>query len=176
MEYFGIKCSEWLNTGVCAMKYLFSFSYAHYLSLFYDCMYVANKLVISLYSAIFFLYQGIFTMLGHVLSSIHDKPHPAVFYVFIFMMFVPEIILLVSKSFRLWIKEGIEDGDGKLNRDDLKDLRIHYAAIWMLRMFVLFGLLMIFYEVEIDTQYYVMPFCGALGIEGLAVWKNIYRK
>lgn len=137
---------------------------------------MANKLAISLYSIVFFLYQGLFTVFGNILSSTYDKPHPSVFYVFIFMMFVPELVLLISKPFRLWIKEGIEDGDGKLNRDDLKDLRIHYAAIWMLRTFVLFGLLMIFYEVQIDITYYLLPFSGAMGLEGMALWKNMIKK
>lgn len=98
------------------------------------------------------------------------------FYVFVAMMFLPEMALFFSPAFRNWIKEGIEDADGKLNKEDVKDLRVHYASIWMLRVFVLFGLLMIFYQMTIDWNYYILPFFGAMGLEGASLLRNLYGR
>jgi hypothetical protein len=103
-------------------------------------------------------------------------PEPYLLAVFVFMMFVPEMAFFISPQFRNWIKEGIEDSDGKLNKEDVKDLRIHYASIWMLRIFVFFGLAMIFFQVRIDWNYYIVPFFGAMGLEGASLLRNIYGK
>lgn len=120
-----------------------------------------------------FVYNGMIPTVAQVVIDT-DQPSPLVFYIFIVMMFVPEFTITISKKFRTWMKQGIEDGDGKLHREDIKDLRIHYSALWMLRMFVLFGLLMVFYQVQIPWQFYIMPFFGSMGLEGFALYKSLH--
>lgn len=135
---------------------------------------MAGKLYISLKILSLFAYNGSFTLLANAMVADQEKPSPVVFYIFIFMMFVPEIAIISSKGFRQWMKQGIEDADGQLHKEDVKDLRVHYAALWMLRVFVLFGLLMIFYQIQIPWSFYMLPFFGAMGLEGVALARNIY--
>ena len=135
---------------------------------------MASKLILSTYTFLFYIYNGLFTVFAKI--AVDDSPEPYVFYVFVGMMFLPEMALFFSKSFRNWIKQGIENADGKLNKEDVKDMRIHYASIWMLRLFVLFGLLMIFYQMKIDWNYYILPFFGAMGLEGASLLRNLYAR
>lgn len=135
---------------------------------------MASKVILSTYAFLFYFYNGMFTIIAKL--TMETAPQPFVFYIFVAMMFLPEFTLFFSKSFRHWIKQGIEDADGKLNKEDVKDLRVHYASLWMLRLFVLFGLLMIFYDMKIDWSYYILPFFGAMGLEGVALARNIYGR
>ena len=92
------------------------------------------------------------------------------------MMFAPEVGVIFFKDFRLWLKTGIENADGKLDRSDLKDLRMHYTAMIMARIFGLFSLMMAFYNIELPWHVYMTPFFGSFGLEGALVIQNLYSK
>lgn len=102
-------------------------------------------------------------------------PPEFMFFVFVFLMFLPEMSMSI-KSMRDWVKTGIEDGDGILNKRDLKDLLVYWASMWMLRVFVLSYLFQIFYGVETEFQFTILPFFGALGAQGIAAARNIFQK
>lgn len=105
-----------------------------------------------------------------------NEPPELIFYLFTAMMFIPETSILFFKGFREWIKEGLENADGKMNHNDVKDLVVHYASLWSLRIFVLSSLLMMFYNVEFGFQYYIVPFFGSIGLSGFTILKNILGK
>lgn len=117
-------------------------------------------------------------LLLQITTPIITKRHPPeiIFWFFCAMIFLPEVTIGLSKGFRTWIKEGIENSDGQLNHRDIKDLLIHYASLSSLRLFVLETLLMMFYSIQIDLQYYVIPFLGSIGLSGFTIFKHIYGK
>lgn len=108
-------------------------------------------------------------------TAMPNTPPVLIFYIFVLMIFLPDLVLIVSKGFRAWIKEGLEDADGSLNRGDVKDLVVHYASLNSLRVFVLESLMMMFYDVEIPFHYYVVPFFGSIGLSGFTILKNLYK-
>jgi len=91
------------------------------------------------------------------------------------MMFLPEITIRTSKEFRMWIKEGIEDADGKLNKSDIKDGLILYVSLWSLRVFIGFSVSEVFYK-EIDFKFYITPLIFSFGTAGLTIIKSIKKK
>lgn len=90
-----------------------------------------------------------------------------IFYIFIFMLFLPEMGFALSKSFRSWLKSGIEDSDDKFNKEDFNSLLRHYSTLWCIRLYVLFGLLEAFYGIQIRETYIVGSLVGAFGIEAV---------
>lgn len=111
-----------------------------------------------------------------VILTTGRQPPEAVFWFFIGMMWLPEIVICFSYGFREWIRQGIENADGKLNSKDVKDLLVHYASLTSMKLFVLESLLMMFYDVTIPFQYYVIPFFGSVGLSGFAIFKNLYKE
>jgi len=95
------------------------------------------------------------------------NPKSILFGFFLLMMFLPEIAILFVKSFRIWLKDGIEDSDGRFNSDDLARLMVHYATIWCMRMYVLFGLLEAFYHIKVSEIMTLGSLAGAFGIEAV---------
>lgn len=95
---------------------------------------------------------------------------------FIIMMFLPEISMLMSKSFRYWIKSGIEDSDGQFNSKDLASLLVHYSTLWCARLYVLFGLLEAFYGTKVREVYIMGSLAGAFGLESLNFLNNKFKK
>lgn len=94
---------------------------------------------------------------------------------FLVMVFLPEILWIIWPSFRHWIKTGIEDSDGKLNKSDMKDAGFIYVSLWCMRIFMGFSVAMMF-GVEIDTLAYLASLLGSFGIAGLSIIKNIMGK
>lgn len=86
---------------------------------------------------------------------------------FLVMMFLPEIAMLFFKNFRVWIKTGIEDGDGEFNASDLGGLMRHYSTLWCARLYVLFGLLEAFYQIQVREIFVMGSLAGAFGIEAI---------
>lgn len=91
---------------------------------------------------------------------------------FLIMMFLPEMAMLFSKNFRLWVKSGIEDGDGQFNSSDLANLLRHYSTLWCARLYVLFGLLEAFYQIQVREIYVMGSLAGAFGIEAITFFVN----
>lgn len=110
-----------------------------------------------------------------VVRSNTDRPPEEMLYFFVLMMFVPESVLLISKSFRAWIREGVEDADGKLNKSDLKDLVILYGSLWCLRVFLFMSWAKVFYGTEIEFYIYLTPLIGSFGISGLPILKSFLK-
>lgn len=92
------------------------------------------------------------------------------------MLFIPEFIMFMKPSFVQWIRKGIEDNDGELNTQDVKDMIIHYVSLWSLRVFVIFGLRMSFFKVEIEWQFFAISILAAFGIEGINILGKMYGK
>jgi hypothetical protein len=88
-----------------------------------------------------------------------------IFPLFVVMILLPELSFTFVPRFRQWIKAGVEDGDGVLNKADLNALIIHYSTLWCIRLFVIFGLLEAFYGVQVREVYVVGSLLGAFGIE-----------
>jgi len=86
---------------------------------------------------------------------------------FILMIFLPEMGVLFSKNFRGWLKSGIEDGDGKFNSIDLSNLIRHYATLCCARLYVLFGLLEAFYQIQVRELYVMGSLAGMFGVEAI---------
>lgn len=97
--------------------------------------------------------------------NIEAGPKHFLFSIFIILMFLPEVLLVFNKSFRGWIKTGIEDSDGKFEKSDLASLLIHYSTLWCTRLYVFFGLMEVFYGVQVRDTYVVGSLAGAFGIE-----------
>lgn len=137
---------------------------------------MASKVFVFLKILLLFVYNGSMPAMAKAVAGTQNQPSEVIFYIFFGMMWAPELALMFSKSFRLWMKKGIEDADGELHKEDIKDLRVHYSALMMLRVFVLFSLLMIFYQLTVPNVVYMAPFAGSVSLEGAALFKNIYGK
>lgn len=122
--------------------------------------------------ATFLLFIGAFPF---VVAQIENQMHLNVyFWTFFVMMFLPEFALFAFKGFRLWIKEGIEDGDKKLNTGDLKDLMVHYIALWCVRIFAISSLWTIWFNKDIPTSIAWTAIGSALTIYGFNVMGKKY--
>ena len=88
---------------------------------------------------------------------------------------IPEICLVSFKGFREWIKQGVEDSDGKLNKSDLQDAMMLYTSLWAMRVFVAFSIVKMF-GVPIDNMAYMTALFGSFGIAGLPVLKSIFAR
>ena len=86
---------------------------------------------------------------------------------FMVILFLPEAALLLSKPFRIWIKDGIEDSDGKFNITDFANMLIHYAMLWCVRVFVTSFLVEILFGFHVREIYVISSFAGAFGIEAV---------
>lgn len=96
------------------------------------------------------------------------NPQYIVFYLLMGVMFLPEMGFMISKSFRGWLKDGIEDSDGKFNSSDFKALMAHYSTLWCIRLFVVFGLLEAFYLIQVREIFIIGSLLGAFGIEAVS--------
>ena len=129
--------------------------------------------LISVKIYLMWLYCGILGITQQmVINSNNEKPPEQIFYFFVAMIFLPEIVTLFSKNFRYWIKQGIENADGKLNKSDLKDMSILYVSLWCLRVFIFMSWTQIFYQVDIPFHVYITPLLGAFGLSGLPILKS----
>lgn len=135
---------------------------------------MAAKIFLSFKIIAIILYSGgVTTVAGAVGNEFHGQ---LLFTFFSLMLFIPEISIILSPSFRNWLRQGIEDADGKMNRSDVFDLVAHINARLMSIIFGMMSLSMTFMGLSIDWHVYLMPFFGSFGIEGLIVIKGIYNK
>ena len=88
------------------------------------------------------------------------------------MMFIPEIALIFSQSFRSWMRQGLEDGDGKLNKADVKDMITFYTSVISVRVFVLFSWAILFGYAELPYHFYITPLLGGFGIAAIPTLKS----
>jgi hypothetical protein len=105
----------------------------------------------------------------------NDKPPEELFYFLFFALWLPETAILLSKAFRTWIREGLEDGEGILHKADIKDLIPFYASFMIAKTVVLMSWTMIFYTVEIPYYFFVTLVIASFGIGALPMLKNIKR-
>lgn len=112
-----------------------------------------------------FLYTFLLKWIPLFLVAVTSKN--ILFIFFIIMMFLPEMGMLFNKSFRMWVKSGVEDSDGQFNSEDLANLLRHYSTLWCARLYVLFGLLEAFYHIEVREIFVMGSLAGAFGIEAI---------
>lgn len=127
------------------------------------------KLILSFKLLSMFLYNAI---LSQITTGV-NQPNDVILYFFIFMMFMPETLLIFSKGFREWVKQGVENSDGKLSKSDLKDGVILYGSLWCLRVFLFMSWSKVFYGTNIEFYFYLTPLLGSFGISGLPIVKSI---
>lgn len=132
-----------------------------------------SKLLITVKFFGVWLYNFFLSPAARIATINADRPPEGMIYFFIVMMFVPELCALLSKTFRDWIRQGIENSDGKLNKSDLKDMVILYGSLWCLRVFLFMSWAMIFYKMEIPFHIYTIPLLGSFGISGLPIMKSL---
>lgn len=84
------------------------------------------------------------------------------------MIFAPELLYAFKKDFREWINGGVEDGDGKLDKTDLKDIIPLYMGLWCTRVFIYFSW-QISEGKDIETSIYLIPLYGAFGLGSVPV-------
>ncbi len=104
-----------------------------------------------------------------IVATESNQPPQVLLFVFLVLMFLPEMLIISVKPFREWLKEGVENSDGQFHKDDFKDLLIYYANIWSLRIFLLFSFFKMFYGFDISITMYVIPLVGSFGITGLNI-------
>ena len=136
---------------------------------------MAKLYFITKYTTIWVL-NLLITPLAQVTQQVVKQPPEFMFYVFVSLLFVPEIALVFSAGLRQWLKVGIEDGDGVLNTKDVQNLVLFYSGLWMLRVFVLSYLFKQFYNIETEFMFTVLPFLGSMGTAGLAIARAILTK
>lgn len=93
---------------------------------------------------------------------------------FLLVIFMPEILYIVSKEFKKLVIEGVMDGDGVVHMKDLKETVILYVSLWSMRIFIGFSLATIF-GTEIPFYIYITPLIGSFGTAGLAVFAKKFK-
>jgi hypothetical protein len=122
------------------------------------------------------LYTIILRFLADTLLAFNIvNPQYIIFYVLMIVMFLPEMGFAFAKSFRNWLKDGIEDSDGKFNSSDFKSLMSHYSTLWCIRLFVVFGLLEAFYSIQVREVFVVGSLLGAFGIEAISFFSRFKK-
>lgn len=133
-----------------------------------------SKIFVSIKLFGLWLYNALLSPASQMIVRANpNRPPEEMLYFFVFMMFVPEMVLVMSAPFRNWIKEGIENADGKMNKSDLKDLVILYGSLWSLRVFLFMSWSMVFYGIDIVFYIYITPLLGSFGISGLPILKAL---
>ena len=89
--------------------------------------------------------------------------------------FLPELAVIISPSFRRWIKIGVQNGEEKLTNRNLKEAIGHYTALNCIRVYVMAVCATIFKGVDVPTTMYLISFAGAVGIESLIFLKKFAR-
>lgn len=138
------------------------------LNIYQQNTYMIKTFFVLIYT--FFIKTLAFIMMGANLIDVHS-----VFFLMMFIMFLPEYLFVFSKAFRGWIKGGIENGDGKLNKNDFSSLMMNYSTLWCIRLYVLFGLLEAFYGIQVRETWITSSLLGAFGIktiETFSFWKK----
>jgi hypothetical protein len=135
------------------------------------------KLFLSLKPLLIILFGAIPAPLAELTAKILDPQQPPmiVFYICFAWVMAPELVIYFNKDLQMWLKEGFEDADGKLNRDDLKQILPHYFTLWAIRVWVLMTLCYIFFGFKFDTYIYMSPVVIALGTEGAQIFKLLKK-
>lgn len=125
-----------------------------------------------------YLYNAILAPIPSILdnSLSNDKPPEELFYFLFFALWLPEMAILFSKSFRGWIKEGFEDGDGVLSKADIQDILPFYSSFLIGKTVILMSWTMIFYNVEIPYYIFITLVIASFGVGALPLLKKMNIK
>lgn len=125
-----------------------------------------------------YLYNAVLAPIPSIFENTlsNDKPPEALFYFLFFALWLPELAILLSKSFRSWIREGFEDGNGVFHKADIKDLIPFYASFMIAKTVVLMSWTMIFYTVNIPYYFFLTLVIASFGIGALPILKNLKLK
>ena len=136
--------------------------------------FISFKILLLLFSN--FAFAPTAKMVQGVNESVGIYPDNIVFYIFVFALFLPELRVMTSKSFRLWLKEGIENNDGVFDGSDLKEMIGYLGAYYCAKLFALLMLCDIFFFVDIKDAYVYLCFSGFAGTTGIMQITKIFKK
>jgi len=105
-----------------------------------------------------------------------DMPSDIVFWVFMVALFLPEMAFIVSRDFRMWLKSGVENNDGILDKSDLKDIPTHVGAYYCAKVFTLVVVADIFYTIDVSDTVLYLCFSGFAGTETVLQMARIFKK
>lgn len=137
------------------------------------------KIVITLKILFIWLYNGFASILIQSMIKATGTVSPIELYALIWfcliIIFMPEILFIVWPTYRRWVMQGAEDGDGILHSKDLKGLGILYISLWSMRVFVAFGISIILGN-DIPILIFITPLIGSFGTAGLAAIKSVVMR
>jgi hypothetical protein len=126
-----------------------------------------------------YLYNGLMSFVMHaILQATGDTDKLFVMVLIFFGLFgimLPEFCLMFFPGFRAWIKQGVEDADGLLNKSDLQDAAIIYVSLWFMRVSMAFSVAMM-YGIEIKSLPYILTILASFGLAGLTVIKHVVKR
>ncbi len=123
------------------------------------------------------LYNAVLAPIPSILDNTlsNDKPPVFLYYFLFFALWLPEIALL-SKSWRKWLKSGIEDGDGVLNKADLKDLMPYWGSYMSIKSVVLITWTMIFFKINVPYSFFVTLVLAGFGVGAIPIINKLNFK
>ncbi len=135
------------------------------------------KMILTAKLVFVYAYSSVLAAVPGVMEEVTNRTPPdSIMWGLITLMFVPELMSITSKSFRDWIRRGIEDDDGKFNKSDLKDMMILYSSLWLLRVVLVWSWFHIFYGVYIEYSLYITLLAGSFGTAGLPILRSFVSK
>ncbi len=114
--------------------------------------------------------------MAQVISKISHAPDEMIFYIFASALFIPEIALIVSKNFRHWLKNAVENSDGIFDKSELKDVIAYIGSFYCAKLFAFLVLCNIFYVIEVKEVYIYLTFAGFTGTTGIIQASKIFKK
>lgn len=115
------------------------------------------------------VYTFMIKVLGFAILGIQLINIQYIFFFLLLTMFLPELGITFSKSFRNWLKGGVEDKKGV----DLSSLLLNYSTLWSLRLYVIFSLMEIFYNIQIREIYIYTSLAGAFSLKSIEILSRL---
>lgn len=114
------------------------------------------------------LYTGMLPVVTKYLQmSTQRDTTDIIFNVFLLLLFIPEILGLVSRGIRHWIVGELHsNGQGFL---------AFYAGLWCIRITVYFSVMMTLYDKEVPFPHYISTLIAGFGISSLPILGRIMK-
>lgn len=91
---------------------------------------------------------------------------------FMFIIISPEICIMLFKDLRIWVKNALEDNDGKFDKEDLIDVFLLYSAVLPVRAVAFGYLLMMIGGWDPSTEQLYGPLSATVISGGLSYFNN----
>lgn len=105
-----------------------------------------------------------------------SSPSEIIFWIFAIALLLPEVSFIISKKFRIWLKDGVENGDGILHSKDLKELPTLVGAYYCGKLFALLILMDTFYDIEVKDSFVYLCFSGFAGPTSILQISKIFKR